>query len=169
MNKEHIKLAEEASKSLQHEVYIKPNLPKKDQVRVGVGVAVNVVKDGWYLLLKRKSELGTDTWCPPGGKMEFGENIIDCALREFREEVGNDIQITRPEFLSITNDFFEKENQHFITIQLVAFYKSGEAIINEPDKFSDIGWWHQDDIEGMKLFLPTRNFLKNNLTTGDKL
>ena len=51
MNKKHVKLT------------------GKEQVRVGV--AVNVVKDGFYLLLKRKSELGTDTWCPPGGKMEF--------------------------------------------------------------------------------------------------
>jgi 8-oxo-dGTP diphosphatase len=165
MNNEHIKLAEETSKSLPHEVYVAPNLPKKDQVRVGV--AVNVVKYGHYLLLKRKSELGTDTWCPPGGKMEFGEDIIDCALREFREEVGDDIQISKPEFYCITNDFFEKENQHFITIQLVAFYESGEPIINEPDKFSDIGWFYTDNVEEMDLFLPTRNFFNNNLTIGD--
>jgi len=137
--------------------------------QVRVGVAIMIIRDGWYLLLKRKSELGTDTWCPPGGKMEFGENVIDCAVREFREEVGGDIQISDPYFDCITNDFFEKEQQHFITIHLVANYVSGEPIINEPDKFSNIGWWHTDDVDNLDLFLPTKNFLKNNISSGETI
>jgi len=40
--------------------------------KVRVGVAVNIVKDCHYLLLRRKSSLGNDTWCAPGGKMEWG-------------------------------------------------------------------------------------------------
>jgi len=137
--------------------------------KVRVGVAVNVVKNGHYLLLRRKSSLGNDTWCAPGGKMEWSEDIYECALREFREEVGENIYISDPTFFCITNDFFEKEQEHYITINVVADYIGGEPIINEPDKCSEIGWFHFDDVEEMNLFMPTRNFLSNNFTTGDNI
>lgn len=136
---------------------------------VRVGVAVNVVKDGHYLFLKRKSELGTDTWCSPGGKMDWGEEIIECALRELREEAGEDLIISDPVFYCITNDFFEKEQQHFITINVIADYVGGEPVINEPDKFSDIGWFHQEELDDLNLFLPTRNFVYKNFVTGDDI
>lgn len=138
-----------------------------EEKRVRVGVAVNVLKDGHYLLLKRKSPLGTDTWCAPGGKMEWGENIYTTAIRELHEEVGNDIQVSDPIFYCITNDIFEKEQEHYITINVIVDYISGEPIINEPEKFSDIGWFLQDGLEDMNLFLPTRNFLIDEFITGD--
>lgn len=136
---------------------------------VRVGVAINIIKNGHYLLLKRKSELGTDTWCAPGGKMEYGESIYECGLREFREEVGENIIISDPFFYCVTNDIFEKEEQHFITINLISEYISGKAVINEPDKFSDIGWFHIDIVEEMELFLPTRNFITKGFTSGDSI
>ena len=136
---------------------------------VRVGVAVNIDKEGNYLLLKRKSELGTDTWCAPGGKIEIGESIYDCAMRELHEEVGDDIQVTEPVFYGITNDFFEKEQQHYITIHTICFYISGEPKINEPNKCSEIGWFHQDDVLDMDLFLPTLNFITNSFETGDDI
>lgn len=138
-----------------------------EEKRVRVGVAVNVLKDDQYLLLRRKSPLGTDTWCAPGGKMEWGEDIYTTAMRELREEVGENIQISDPCFYCITNDIFEKEQEHYITINVIADYISGEPVINEPEKFSDIGWFHQEDLDEMDLFLPTRNFLFDEFITGD--
>ena len=139
-----------------------------EEKRVRVGVAVNVVKDGHYLLIKRKSHLGTDTWCSPGGKMEYGEDIYETAMRELREEVGENLCVSDPVFYCITNDVFEKEQEHFITINVTANYISGEPIINEPDKFSDIGWfyWNCEDLD---LFLPFRNFINNGFETGDDI
>jgi 8-oxo-dGTP diphosphatase len=129
---------------------------------VRVGVAIVVCNGPEYLLIKRSGPLGPDTWCPPGGKIEFGETIEQCALRELKEEVGDDIVITEPIFHCITNDFFEKEQQHYITIHMLAQYIEGEPIIKEPDKCSGIGWFHQDDLDKMNLFLPVKNFLDVN-------
>jgi 8-oxo-dGTP diphosphatase len=129
---------------------------------VRVGVAVNVERDGKYLLLKRTGVLGTNTWCPPGGKIEFGESIDNCAMREFKEEAGDNIVISKPLFVGITNDFFEKENEHYVTIWMSAYYLDGEPIINEPNKFSDIGWFYPHEMNNMDLFLPVINFINHN-------
>ena len=129
---------------------------------VRVGIAVLVKRGDKYLLLKRTASLGNNTWCPPGGKVEFSEDLEVAVMREFKEEVGNDIIITKPEFVCITNDYFEKEQQHYITIHTTAEYVSGEADINEPTKFSDIGWFSLQEMNTMDLFLPMLNLKINN-------
>ena len=106
--------------------------------------------------------MGTNTWCAPGGKIEFGEDLDASIMREFKEEAGDDIVITKPEFACITNDYFEKEQQHYITIHTTADYVSGEAKINELTKFSDIGWFSLKEMNMMDLFLPMFNLKINN-------
>jgi 8-oxo-dGTP diphosphatase len=55
-------------------------------MRPKVGVAVIVVKDTRILLGKRVNSHGSGTWQFPGGHLEFGEPIEDCAKRELFEE-----------------------------------------------------------------------------------
>ena len=40
----------------------------------------------------------------PGGGLEFGEGTIDCLKREFREELGMEVEVTRHFY---TTDFFQ--------------------------------------------------------------
>lgn len=48
-----------------------------------------IVRDGHVLLgHKKKGEIGTGTLNGPGGKVEDGESIVDCVIRETTEEVG---------------------------------------------------------------------------------
>ena len=59
-----------------------------NEVRVGVGILV--LKDSRILLGKRNegNVLGGDSWTCPGGKLEFGENIVNAIKRETEEETG---------------------------------------------------------------------------------
>ena len=50
----------------------------------------------------------------PGGHLEKGEGIFDCARRETLEETG--LEVKDLKFVTITNDIFEAENKHYITI-----------------------------------------------------
>jgi 8-oxo-dGTP diphosphatase len=47
-----------------------------------------VVRDGRILLIRKKRGLGAGKLNGPGGKLEPGETILDCAIREVEEEVG---------------------------------------------------------------------------------
>ena len=83
-----------------------------------VGIGVMVIKDGKMLLGKRKNAHGEGTWSYPGGHLEFGESWEACSKREVMEETG--IQIKNLRFGMVTNDVFEKEHKHYITIFIVA-------------------------------------------------
>ena len=124
-------------------------------VKVGVGVIVK--KDNKILLGKRKGSHGEGYWAFPGGHLDFGESLFDCALREVSEEVG--IKIKNLQEFDFTNDFFEKENKHYITIFVSADYDFGDVKILEPNKCSEWNWF---DIENLPtpLFVPIENLLK---------
>lgn len=47
------------------------------------------------ILMVRQSHEGRDIWMVPGGGMEEGENAIEAAVREVREETGLEVRIKR--------------------------------------------------------------------------
>lgn len=109
----------------QQNIRMETQMPK-----VGVGVIIR--KDGKVLFGKRKGAHGQGGRALPGGHLEFGESIIDCALREVEEETG--IVVENAYVGPYTNDIFVSENKHYITLFVVCDYKSGEPEIREPEK-----------------------------------
>jgi ADP-ribose pyrophosphatase YjhB (NUDIX family) len=63
--------------------------PERPSVLATAGVAV--VDRGAILLVRRADD---GTWCVPGGRMEFGESVRECAQREFSEETGRSVELT---------------------------------------------------------------------------
>lgn len=57
------------------------------------------------LLLSRENILGDIYTKFPGGGLEFGEGIIDCLYREFREEV--DISLSKTEHFYTSEEYVE--------------------------------------------------------------
>jgi 8-oxo-dGTP diphosphatase len=133
--------------------------PEKDRPRVGVGVII--IRGGKVLMGRRKNAHGDGDWSVPGGHLEFGESLEHCAEREALEETG--VRIRDVRFLAVTNDIFEKENRHYITVWMVSGYASGEAKVTEPDKFESVGWFEWEKMPS-PLFLPARNLLKGGLS-----
>jgi len=123
--------------------------------KVGVGVYIFNSKNE-ILFLRRQGAHGEGSWCPPGGHLEFGESFVDCARREVFEEVG--VKIKNVKFFGLTNDIFD-EGKHYITIAMRAEIKSGKVKIMEPDKMTDLGWFHAKKLP-KPLFLPVKNFFK---------
>ena len=133
--------------------------------RPKVGVGVLIFKDKKLLLGKRKNSHGDDSWCPPGGHLEFNEELEDCANRETLEETG--IKIKNIELITATNDIFIKENKHYITLHLIADYDSGEVKLMEPEKCEKWEWFSWNKLPS-NLFLPTLNLIKNGFNPLNK-
>lgn len=128
------------------------NIPK-----IGVGVLI-FNNNNQLLLAKRKNAHGDGKYSAPGGHLEFGESLEECAIREVWEETN--LTIYAPEFFAVTNDIFESENKHYITIMMKAKYKEGDIIKNmEPEKSEDWEWFDFDNMPS-NLFLPLENLVK---------
>jgi len=127
--------------------------------RPHVGVAAIVVRDRKVLLGKRKNFHGSGSWQFPGGHLEFKEDIKICAAREVFEETG--IRIRNIRLWSYTNDIFESEDMHYITLFVIAEYDTGEAEVREPDKCEKWRWFEPNRLPE-PLFLPIQNLLKRH-------
>jgi 8-oxo-dGTP diphosphatase len=126
------------------------------QNRPAIGVAVIVMKNGKVLLGKRINSHGSGTWAFPGGHLEFNESIDDCAKREVFEETG--LSIKNLQRAAFTNDIFEEEKKHYVTLFVVSEYDSGELQIKEPDKCEEWNWFSWNEFPE-PLFLSLKNLL----------
>ena len=135
-------------------------------MRPKVGVAVIVVKDSKVLLGKRMNSHGSGTWQFPGGHLEYGEPIEDCAKRELFEETGLSIQNIRSG--PYTNDIFKTEQKHYITLFVIADYDSGVLTVREPKKCEKWEWFSWSQLPEPK-FLPIQNLIKQKFNLKDWL
>ena len=129
-----------------------------DKKRPLVGVGAIVVRQGKVLLGRRVNAHGEGTWAPPGGHLEFGESPEACARREVREETG--LEIANVRLATATNDVFEEEGLHYVTLMMRADWTSGEAVLKEPAKCSGWGWFGWNDLPA-PLFLPLRTLVQS--------
>lgn len=132
--------------------------------RVGIGVIIR--KDNKIILGKRKNAHGEGSWCFAGGHLEFNESWEECLEREITEEIG--IRVTNLHFSgAVTNDFFEKEKKHYITLFMVCDYVSGEVKVLEPHKCEVWEWFSWDNFPE-PLFIPIQNLRKTDFNPFEK-
>ncbi len=132
-------------------------MDNQENRKVTVRVAILVMNGDRILLEKRANVLGKGTWAPPIGHLDFGETFEQTALREVREETG--LEIADPKFYLLTNDIFEAENEHSVTIWMEAKYVTGEPRVNAPEEESNIGWFQWNDLPE-PLFLSMQHMLE---------
>ena len=122
--------------------------------RPGVGVAV-VVERGGPILLARRRHHGGGSWSVPGGYLDLGEDLIEAARREVREETGLEIDEVR--FMAVANDRFA-DGKHNVTIWFVAGRVQGEPEVAAPDELTEVAWFAWDALPE-PLYASTRSFL----------
>lgn len=113
-------------------------MPQKTKTPL-IAVGILVVRSGKVLLARRKGPIAGGQYGNPGGKLAHGEGLKACARRELLEECGAALKIKKLRFLSV----FESMGylpHHFIFIYFIADWKSGEALIQEPDKHGPWEW-----------------------------
>lgn len=123
-------------------------------VKVGVGVIIE--KQNQILLGQRINSHGAGAWSAPGGHLEFGETPEQCAARETQEETG--LIISEFHQGIWTNNFFEQENQHYVTLFIYGKYQGGEPKVMEPNKCKTWQWCDWDRLP-QPLFLPLQHLV----------
>jgi len=139
---------------------------KNDTEYVRCGIGVFILNDKNEVLLGlRQGSLGSGEWGLPGGKPEVGEDLIIAAKREVKEETNLDI--TNLEKIDWSNDIFDKENLHYVTLFYLTHCFSGEMInLEGPEylkkpKCLELKWFPINNLPA-ELFLPLKQIVENN-------
>lgn len=122
-----------------------------------VGVAAIITHNGRILLIRRKNVHGSGCWSTPGGHLDFGETPEQCAIREVQEEVG--VEISNVRLVAFTNDFFETEGKHYLSLWMEGTLVSGEPKIAADYEVAEFGWFEWDSLPS-PLFIPFDNLVK---------
>lgn len=124
-----------------------------------IGVACIVQREGLVLLGQRKGAHAMGFWGFPGGHLEFGESVEDCARRELLEE-------TRLKSLSLrlgpwVENLMEDGQKHYITIFVFIDAFEGEPILCEPDKCESWQWFRSNALPD-PLFCPIPSLIQKS-------
>jgi len=119
---------------------------------LGAGVVVRREDDA-ILIGKRLTERGW-IWSLPGGKVDTGETVEACSLRELREETAL-TQVDLPRAFCVVLD----TRQCLVTIGVEVLFRGGEPRVVEPHAFSEWRWWAGDEWRE-PLFGPSREVLR---------
>ncbi|MEV7356774.1 MULTISPECIES: NUDIX domain-containing protein [unclassified Kitasatospora] len=126
-----------------------PHAPKANSL---VPAASVVVVDGdGRVLLQRRTDNGM--WALPGGKMELGESLADCGVRETREETGIDVVITG--IVGTYTDpghvfaYDDGEVRQEFSICLLGEPLGGELRVS--GESFEVGWFSPADADGLPM------------------
>ncbi|HEY9078160.1 MAG TPA: NUDIX domain-containing protein [Anaerolineaceae bacterium] len=114
---------------------------------IGVGVGALIVDPAGKVFLARRGPLAKNErglWEFPGGSVEFGERLADALRREIREEYGIEIEVGA--LLDVADHILPQENQHWVSPTFLCRIITGEPVIREPGKCTEIGWFSMDEI-----------------------
>lgn len=113
-----------------------------------------IIKDGKVLLILEKS---SKKWGFPKGHMEEGENEIQTALREVKEEVGLDVEIDTSKRYTlnyIVNDNIDKTSVYYIAST------KDDKVTRQESEIEDAKWCNFEEALNIITFNNCREMFK---------
>jgi len=131
--------------------------------RVGVGAMI-LNKQDQVLLghrnddpIKASSDLhGEGCWTFPGGKLDWGETLLDGCTREVLEETNIKLDKNKAQLLSVTNEI--RPGTHYVTVGFLWKDCEQEPTAMEPDEIVEWRWFDLNKLPE-NMFLPSAKMI----------
>lgn len=118
-------------------------------------------RHGQVLLGRRVGSHGAGTYSAPGGRLEYGESIEQCARRELREETS--LELGAVTLGPYTNDIFSEVEEQYVTVFVIAEQATGEPVNIEPQKCEGWAWFAWDELPS-PLFPPLQSLVMSGFS-----
>jgi ADP-ribose pyrophosphatase YjhB (NUDIX family) len=123
-----------------------PDSPLRPQIAVSVAIFREIEGRSKFLVVRRANPPAKDLWTLPGGRLEFGETLLEAVTREIIEETTLEIDIVG---LAGYREMIMHEHQrHFVILSFAARWRSGEVVLN--DELNDFRWIEPADLAGFE-------------------
>lgn len=109
-------------------------------------VAGIIERDGRYLLVQEAKPQCYKQWNIPAGHLELGENILDGAKREIREETGCDVKLTG--LCQVGNCIHDDHDRIYLVFTTTLL--NDKPKIEHPEEILDLGWFTYEEILDMR-------------------
>ena len=128
------------------------NMEAEENSRPIVGCLAVVRRGEKILLVRRAKPPGIGKWGFPGGHLELGETIQECAVRELKEELAIAADAVRilTAFDFITRDSAGNPTRHYTLIAILCRWRAGEGELRE--EASALGWFTVEEAEKLDTF-----------------
>jgi len=114
-------------------------------------ISVVVIEDGKILLVKHRKG-NRQYWVLPGGRLEYGETFIDCAVRELKEETG--LVIEAEKFIFLSEAIAPDRSRHIVNIYLKAKVIGGKLQLGDEPVLAGVDFLPLAELEQITLFPP---------------
>jgi ADP-ribose pyrophosphatase YjhB (NUDIX family) len=108
--------------------------------------AVVVFHEGRLLLMQQN---GKPFWVLPGGTLEEGESIAECAVREMQEEVG--MRVSLVGMLALSE--FSDAKRHVVDVAFLGAYEAGASSWESPypENIDHVAWVSEAEFKALTL------------------
>lgn len=107
------------------------------------------------LLIKHRSG---GHWSFPKGHVEAGENELQTALREIKEETGLDVSLLEGFRQSV--EYFPKPHVKKQVVYFLGHPQSDDTVIRQEEEISEYKWCLLDDADDMVTFKNDKHLIK---------
>lgn len=136
-------------------------MEKFPRVRIAL---LMIEKDKILLVRHRKGE--KTYWLLPGGGLEYGETISECAKREALEELS--LEIALGDLLFANESIPSDKHRHVLNLYYQAKVIGGQIKLGDEEVLAEAAWIEIDLIDELTLYPNTKEILKK-VAGGEKL
>ncbi|MGO4716294.1 NUDIX hydrolase [Bradyrhizobium sp. 2TAF24] len=114
-------------------------------IRPQLAVSASIFRDDRILLVRRARQPGKGVYTLPGGRVEFGETLVEAISREVREETSLAIDVVGfAGWREVVPNPALGVTGHFVILSFATRWVSGEVMLN--DELDDARWLAPDAI-----------------------
>jgi 8-oxo-dGTP diphosphatase len=131
-----------------------------------VGVGAVIVQDNRAVIVQRSTEPLKGQWSIPGGALELGETLRQCAAREALEETG--LQVEAVDVLDVFDSIYPdpdgRTRYHYVLIDFFCRIIGGE--LRAGGDAAQARWVTREEMDGFQVAATAKKVIRKALERG---